>query len=212
MPMVEMVTIRFNFDAGDQVFSTTGTAVYNSAGTSISYYEARFTQEIANKYQPQKPGFLFLGWTITQYNNRNPEGILNIGDSLYSRTSTFYLTSEWQEAQPLVKNRILFKTDTVENWETQENTFETLKGELYFYNDFFDTGKINHLGKKIYKPSLKIGNGNLLSDVNFFQNVYITEEQIKALFGDSSITTNLLDTGKLDSLILGQEVNYGKYN
>lgn len=78
--------------------------------------------------------------------------------------------------------KFLFKTDTVENWENQENTFQTLKGELYFYNNAIDTGKTNASGNKIYKPKLKIGSGATLSSLNFLTNEQISLPYIYALF------------------------------
>lgn len=97
------------------------------------------------------------------------------------------------------KTRILFKTDTTENWQAQENTFQTLKGELYFYKDAIDTGKINHAGNKTYKQQLKIGNGtDKISGLAFFQNPYISNSEIDELFN-----INLLDTARLDFLVLG---------
>ena len=87
-----------------------------------------------------------------------------------------------QENLPLVKNRILFKTDTSENWEMQENTFETLKGELYFYKNAINTGKINSAGNIIYRPQLKIGDGRVLSSLNFVANEHISLPDIYAIF------------------------------
>lgn len=96
------------------------------------------------------------------------------------------------------QSRILFKTDTVENWESIENNFSTLKGELYFYNNFFDTNDVNHIGNKIYKPFLKIGDGssNLL-ELPLLGNTYIKSSEIDALFSSS-----VVGKGVLDSLIL----------
>lgn len=96
------------------------------------------------------------------------------------------------------QSRILFKTDTVENWESVENDFLILKGELYFYNNFFDTNDVNHIGNKIYKPFLKIGDGssNLL-DLPFLNNTYIKNSEIDDLF-----SSNVIGKGVLDSLIL----------
>jgi len=80
------------------------------------------------------------------------------------------------------KAKFLFKTDTVENWQDQEANFQTLKGELYFYNDAIDIGKINSSGNKIYKPKLKIGDGTILSSLNFLTNEPISLPYIYALF------------------------------
>lgn len=80
------------------------------------------------------------------------------------------------------KTRLLFKSDTTSNWQSQENTFQTLKGELYFYNDAIDSGKTNASGNKIYKPKLKIGNGTTLSSLNFLTNEQISLPYIYALF------------------------------
>lgn len=100
-----------------------------------------------------------------------------------------------------IQGRFLFKSDTLENWESLEENFQTLKGELYIYNNAYATDKINHAGNPIYKPLLKIGNGNdNLSQINFWNDNYITNEQIENLFNNSS--SNILDTAALDSLIL----------
>lgn len=80
------------------------------------------------------------------------------------------------------KSRFLFKTDTAENWQAQEDTFQTLKGELYFYKDAIDIGKINSSGNKVYKPKLKIGDGTILSSLNFLTNEPISLPYIYALF------------------------------
>lgn len=102
------------------------------------------------------------------------------------------------------KTRITFKIDTKTNWEIQENNFQTLKGELYFYSDYYDTGKLNSNGDKIYIPQLKIGNGSSkLKDLVFFKNNYISTTQIDALFSSSVAGTNILGQGTLGTFKLG---------
>lgn len=104
----------------------------------------------------------------------------------------------------ITKTRITFKTDTKANWEIQENNFQTLKGELYFYSDYYDTGKLNSKGDKIYIPQLKIGNGSSkLKDLAFFKNNYINTTQIDALFSSSVAGTNILGQGTLGTFRLG---------
>ena len=104
----------------------------------------------------------------------------------------------------VTKTRITFKTDTTANWEIQENNFQTLKGELYFYSDYYDTGKLNSKGDKIYIPQLKIGNGSSkLKDLVFFKNNYINTTQIDALFSSSVDGTNILGQGALGTFKLG---------
>lgn len=105
-------------------------------------------------------------------------------------------------AETIKKTRIQFANDTVINWEAKEDTFQTLKGELYFYNDAINTGKVNSAGKIIYKPKLKIGNEDVLSKLNFFCEEYITNNQIDTLFSSNS-NSNILEQATLDSLILG---------
>ena len=80
------------------------------------------------------------------------------------------------------KSKFLFKTDTAENWEAQEDAFQTLKGELYFYNDAIDIDKTNSAGNKVYKPKVKIGDGTVLSSLNFLTNESISLPYIYALF------------------------------
>ena len=99
------------------------------------------------------------------------------------------------------KTRILFKTDTIQNWSFIEKTFQTSLGELYFYQDAINTGKINHAGKTIYKPKLKIGNSLQLDTVPFWENEYITIDQIDKIFGKTT-TTNNLGEALLGHLIL----------
>ena len=103
-------------------------------------------------------------------------------------------------AETIKKSRIQFANDTVANWEAKEDVFQTLKGELYFYNDAIDTGKINSAGKTIYRPKLKIGNGDTLVKLNYFHEEYITNSQIDVLFNSNY---NILGQAKLGSLILG---------
>lgn len=99
------------------------------------------------------------------------------------------------------KTRIQFKNDTEANWSTIEENFQSLKGEFYFYNNALDTGKKNHAGQTIFKPRLKIGDGDhKLVELNFFSEEYITNSQIDQLFGSKS---NILGTAQLGSLILG---------
>lgn len=96
------------------------------------------------------------------------------------------------------KSQILFKTDTKENWESIEDTFSTLKGELYFYKDGFDSKQTNHMGNKIYRPSLKIGDGSSkLSNLSFLTHNYITNLEIEGLFA------NVLGQSTLGNLVLG---------
>lgn len=123
-----------------------------------------------------------------------------------------------------INTSVLCKTDSFLNWSSIEENFQTLKGELYFYTDKRDTGKRNHLGEKIYRPSLKIGNGNKLNEVPFLENSYITFSQIENLFGtrtgmlgkallgkltlgssfiSNNPNSNSLDSAQLDQLILG---------
>lgn len=107
-----------------------------------------------------------------------------------------------------MKTRILFKTDTKENWDLQEYNFQTLKGELYFYTDYLDSGKINHQGEKIYIPQLKIGDGSSpLSKIVFVKNDYITNSQIDALFNLGSSDSSILGRGTLGSFILGKSTS-----
>lgn len=80
------------------------------------------------------------------------------------------------------KSRILFKTDTTQNWISIENTFQTTQGELYFYQDAINTKKINHSGETIYRPKLKIGNNSELSTIPFWGNDLITLPYIYAIF------------------------------
>ena len=102
------------------------------------------------------------------------------------------------------KSRVLFKTDTIENWDIQEYTFQTLKGELYVYSNYQDTGKINSKGDKIYIPQFKIGDGNSkLSNLAFVRNNHITSEQIDIIFNTNSSSSSVLGTGILGSFILG---------
>ena len=60
----------------------------------------------------------------------------------------------------MVKTRIQFKTDTASNWENIETSFEGLPGEILVYSNYEDTGRVNHLGNKIYIPNIKIGKEN----------------------------------------------------
>lgn len=97
------------------------------------------------------------------------------------------------------KTRIQFKTDTVENWD---DSFSPLEGELCIFSNYSDTGLINHLGNKIYRPNIKIGTKNKkILDLPFLSNSYITEEEIQNLF-KSDDTTPILGTMKLNSAIL----------
>ena len=102
------------------------------------------------------------------------------------------------------KSRILFRADSVENWVAEEdNNFQTLRGELYFYENAKDTGRINHVGQKIFKPSLKIGNGAPLKNLTFWGESYITISKIDQLF--SSMThSGILGLNTLSSFYLGK--------
>lgn len=85
------------------------------------------------------------------------------------------------------KSRILFKSDTTANWKIQEDSFESLKGELYIYNDSLDTDQVNHLGEIIYRPKLKIGNGSsTLAQLPFLGNDPITKVDINNIFNQAN--------------------------
>ena len=101
----------------------------------------------------------------------------------------------------MVKTRILFKTDKTANWN---ETFQPLAGELCIFSDYEDIGKTNHLGNKIYKPSIKIGTGNKsLSELLFLKNDIIKDSEIKYLFGiGENATSSRLGEGQLGYMIL----------
>lgn len=118
----------------------------------------------------------------------------------------------------MAKTRIQFKTDETANWD---ETFQPLAGELCVFSDYEDTGDINHLGNKIYRPNIKIGTGNKsLNNISFLGNNYISFEQIENLFGGFSsklgefrlgysilqqaegATSSILEEGRLDYMIL----------
>ena len=102
----------------------------------------------------------------------------------------------------MIKTRILFKTDTVSNWENIETSFEGLPGEILVYSDYEDTGRVNHLGNKIYSPSIKIGKENKkLINIPFLNNEAISNTEIEILFN-----TNINTTPALDSLILNYAI------
>lgn len=102
----------------------------------------------------------------------------------------------------MVKTHVLFKTDTLSNWEQVETSFEGLPGELFVFSDYEDSGRINHLGRKIYIPNIKIGLKNKkIVDLPFIGNQEINNNQIEALFN-----TNKNTTAALDSLILGYAI------
>lgn len=105
------------------------------------------------------------------------------------------------------KSRIVFKTDTKENWDIHQYVFPSLKGQLYFYSNYYDTGKVNSKGDNIYIPQLKIGDGiSKVSELAFIGNNYITFEQIDALLSSgSSSNSNVLGVGILGSFILGSQ-------
>lgn len=99
----------------------------------------------------------------------------------------------------MAKTRILFKTDKTANWD---KTFQPLAGELCVFSDYEDTGKTNHLGNKIYKPSIKIGTGNkTLSNLSFFNNTAIEDSFIQSLF-DKNASSSALEEGRLGFMIL----------
>ena len=101
------------------------------------------------------------------------------------------------------KAKILFKIDSVENWNIIEDSFQTSPGELYFYENARDTGRINHAGQKIFKPSLKIGNGASLKNLTFWGENYITTKQIDEIF--SSIKqSGVLGLNTLSAFYLGR--------
>ena len=81
-----------------------------------------------------------------------------------------------------VQSRILFKTDTRANWKQKKETFQTLPGELYFYKDWYETGRVNHAGQPVYAPRLKIGTGDKLGDIPFLQNDYLQLPYIDSIF------------------------------
>lgn len=151
-------------------------------GTDTYYFT--ITSEILTQFQPIKEGYEFLGWKLGQTESaiNNPTDILQIGDVCYDARDHFTLNAVWKETTSPKKSRILFKSDTSSNWENQESTFQTLKGELYFYNDAIDIGKTNSSGNKVYKPKLKIGDGTTLSSLNFLTNEPISLPYIYALF------------------------------
>lgn len=106
--------------------------------------------------------------------------------------------------QILQKARILFKTDSVENWNIAENNnFQSIRGELYFYENAKETARLNHEGKTIFKPSLKIGNGSLLKNLDFWRETYITTSQIEELF-NSLKPSGILGIDTLGAFYLGQ--------
>ena len=97
----------------------------------------------------------------------------------------------------MAKARVLFKTDTVSNWEEVEETFSPLKGELCIYSDISETNRVNSKGNKIYNSGIKIGLGNniKLKSLPFLQEDYITEAQIRAL-GNSFSALGSFTLGK----------------
>ena len=101
----------------------------------------------------------------------------------------------------MARTRIQFKTDKTANWS---DSFTPLAGELCIFSDYEDTGKINHLGNKIYKPSIKIGAGNKsLSKLLFLNNDIIKDFEIKFLFGiNENATSSKLEVGQLDYMLL----------
>lgn len=103
----------------------------------------------------------------------------------------------------MVKTRIQFKTDTVSNWENIETSFEGLPGEILVYSDYEDTGRVNHLGNKIYSPNIKIGKENKkLVSLPFLNNEAISNNQIEVLFNTSTSTAPTLDSLILDYAVL----------
>ena len=101
----------------------------------------------------------------------------------------------------MAKARIQFKTDKTANWD---ETFQPLAGELCIFSDYEDTGKVNHLGNKIYRPNIKIGAENKsLSEILFLGNDAIKESEIKSLFGiGENATSSKLGEGQLGYMIL----------
>lgn len=166
------------------------------------YYNLIVTSNMLQEPESRQ-GYTFIGWKVNNPlspNYTNPTGILSEGDIIYSIYHDFYLTSIW-EKETHKKSRIQFKSDTETNWSAIEENFQSLKGEFYFYNNALDTGKKNHAGQTIFKPRLKIGDGDhKLAELNFFSEEYITNSQIDQLFGSKS---NILGTAQLGSLILG---------
>lgn len=101
----------------------------------------------------------------------------------------------------MAKTRIQFKIDKIANWD---ESFQPLAGELCIFSDYEDTGKVNHLGNKIYKPSIKIGAGNKsLSELLFLNNDIIKDSEIRSLFGiGENATSSKLEEGQLGYMIL----------
>ena len=142
-------------------------------------YRLTITSSMLESYTPSREGFIFQGWELNAPPSSaytNPTGLLQAGDVIYSTTNTMYLVSSWTSAASNVqKSRIQFKSDTETNWGAIEENFQSLKGEFYFYNNALDTGKKNHAGQTIFKPRLKIGDGDhKLVELNFFSEEYIT--------------------------------------
>lgn len=99
----------------------------------------------------------------------------------------------------MAKTRIQFKTDKTANWS---DSFTPLAGELCIFSDYEETEKINHLGNKIYKPSIKIGTGNkTLFNLSFFNNTAIEDSFIQSLF-DKNASSSALEEGRLGFMIL----------
>ena len=85
-------------------------------------------------------------------------------------------------AEKTVQSRVLFKTDARASWKQKKETFQTLPGELYFYKDWYETGRVNHAGQSVYAPRLKIGTGDKLGDIPFLQNDYLQLPYIDSIF------------------------------
>ena len=78
--------------------------------------------------------------------------------------------------------RVQLKSDIISNWEKATNFVPKL-GEMCVYLDKFET--INENGTSLYVPGIKIGNGtNLLSELEFIDNDYISEREISLLFAN----------------------------
>ena len=103
----------------------------------------------------------------------------------------------------MAKTRIQFLTGKTTEWI---DSFIPYPGELCIFSDYENTGKINHLGNKIYSSNIKIGTGNTsLAKLSYLRNEAISANQIKSLFGiiEESETTSVLGTAKLGYALLG---------
>lgn len=83
----------------------------------------------------------------------------------------------------MIKTRIAFKVDTIENW----NNFQPELGEVCIYSDAIDCHRKDSKGNDVYMPKFKIGTGDKdVSQLSFVGGVPISESVINSIIGVTS--------------------------